>query len=125
MCPLLVTYFFVVLLLFELRHMKIFILAITILLFTSCAGTHKQASYVSSKAYIGMPLIEFKSIAGKKARIEALESGYTVYRINDYDMWTGALLDSKFYYFDDTAKLIKLDGGDFRQRGYQLEIVKQ
>ncbi|WP_316840510.1 hypothetical protein [Pedobacter gandavensis] len=91
--------------------MKNFILSLAVLLLVSCAGTHKQASYVSSKSYIGMPLTEFKKLAGKKANLEVLKSRYTVYRINDYDVWTGALLDTKFYYFDSTAKLAKIDGG--------------
>ena len=92
-------------------------------LFTSCAGTYKQASYVSSRAYIGMPIKEFRELAGRKATLEAMESGYTVYKMNDYDPWYGALIDTKFYYFDSSAKLVKIDGGEFKQKRYQLEII--
>ncbi len=104
--------------------MKNFILiTITFLLFTSCVGTYKQASHVSSKAYIGMTISEFKQIAGKKASLEAMESDYTVYRMNDYDVWTGARIDTKFYYFDSNGKLTKIDGGEFKQKRSQIEVI--
>jgi len=99
-------------------------LMLIIIVLTSCAGTYRQATYVSNKAYIGMPIKEFKSIAGKKASIESMESGYTVFRINDYDAWTGAIIDTKFYYFDSNGKLVKIDGGEFKQQRYQIEIKK-
>jgi len=104
--------------------MKTFILAlITAILFISCAGSYKQASHVSSKAYIGMPISEFKKLAGKKASLEALEAGYTVYKMRDYDAWTGATIDTKFYYFDSDGKLVKIDGGEFKQKRYQIEVI--
>lgn len=103
--------------------MKIFILIVTTVLLTSCAGSYRQASYISSKAYIGMPISEFKELAGKKASLEAMESGYTVYRMNDYDTWTGSKTDTRFYYFDSNGKLVKIDGGEFKQRRYQVEII--
>lgn len=103
--------------------MKNVILFIILALLTSCAGTYRQAAYISSKAYIGMPINEFKELAGRKASLEAMESGYTVYRMNDYDAWTGALTDTKFYYFDSDGKLVKIDGGEFKQHRYQLEII--
>ncbi len=65
----------------------------------SCARTYRQASYATNQAYIGMPIAEFKASVGRKASIEAMESGYTVYRMNDYDAWTGALIDTKFFLF--------------------------
>ena len=71
-----------------------------------------------------MPISEFKSIAGKKASLEAMELGYTVYRINDYDPWFGYITDTKFYYFDSNGKLVKIDGGEFKQQRYQIEIKK-
>jgi hypothetical protein len=103
--------------------MKYLIFIMTLVILTSCAGTYRQASYVSSKAYIGMPIKEFRELAGRKASLEAMESGYTVYRMNDYDAWTGALIDTKFYYFDSNGKLVKIDGGEFKQKRYQLEII--
>ena len=103
--------------------MKFFILIITTVLLTGCAGAYRQASYISSKAYIGMPILEFKELAGKKASLEAMESGYTVYRMNDYDAWTGSKTDTRFYYFDSNGKLVKIDGGEFKQKRYQVEII--
>jgi hypothetical protein len=102
---------------------KIILILITVIL-TGCAGTYKQASYVSNKIYLGMPISEFRKLAGKKASLEAMESGYTVYRINDYDAWSGARTDTKFYYFDSNAKLVKVDSGEFKQKRYQIEIIK-
>jgi hypothetical protein len=89
----------------------------------SYAGAYKQATFISNQTYIGMPINDFKSLAGKKASLEAMESGYTVYRINDYDAYTGAVIDVKFYYFDSNAKLVKVDGGEFKQRRYQVEVI--
>lgn len=88
----------------------------------SCASTYLQASYTSNQTYIGMPISDFRSIAGRKANVEAMESGYTVYRMNDYDAWTGALIDTKFFYFDSNGKLYKIDGGEFKQRRYQIQV---
>lgn len=106
-----------------MKNIKIIYILITTFLLTSCAGTYKQASYVSNKSYIGMSIEEFRQISGKKASLEAMESGYTVYRMNDFDLWSGKLIDTKFYYFDSNAKLIKIDGGEFKQKKYQLEII--
>lgn len=92
-------------------------------LLISCAGAYKQASHVSNQAYIGMPIQEFRTVAGKKASLEAMEAGYTVYRINDYDAWTGARTDTKFYYFDSNGELVKIDGGEFKQQRYQIEVI--
>ncbi len=92
------------------------------LLLTSCAGTYRQASYATNQTYIGMPISEFKASIGKKARVEAMESGYTVYRMNDYDAMSGAIVDTKFFYFDSSGKLYKIDGGEFKQRRYQIEV---
>jgi len=101
---------------------KYILIIITTLILTSCAGVYRQATYVSNRAYIGMPLTKFKSIAGKRATLEAMEAGYTVYKINDYDAWTGRIIDTKFYYFDSDGKLVKIDGGELRQQRYQIEI---
>jgi hypothetical protein len=105
--------------------MKKLILLLAIPLFIGCAGTYKQASNTSRQAYIGMPISEFQKTAGKKAVIEAMESGYTVYRMNDYDTWTGVLTDTKFFYFDSNGKLYKIDGGEFKQNRYQIEVIKK
>jgi hypothetical protein len=103
---------------------KVFLL-FTILLIIGCAGTYKQASNTSRQAYIGMPISEFQKTAGKKAVVEAMEYGYTVYRMNDYDAWTGSLIDTKFFYFDKNGKLYKIDGGEFKQNRYQIEVINK
>ena len=55
------------------------------LMVTGCAeGTYLQATYASNKSYIGMPISEFREVTGKKASLEAMEAGYTVYRVSDY-----------------------------------------
>jgi hypothetical protein len=69
-----------------------------------------------------MPIAEFKSISRKKANLEAMEAGYTVFRIDDYYVWSETTIDRKFYYFDSNAKLVKIDGGEFKQQRYQIEI---
>ncbi len=100
-----------------------FILVSSIFLFSCAPGTYKQATHVSNQTYIGMSITEFKQISSKKASLEAMESGYTVFRINDYDPWYGNIVDTKFYYFDSNGKLVKIDGGEFKQKRYQLEII--
>ena len=105
--------------------MKNYFIIPLVVLFLSCAGSYRQASYVSSKAYIGMPIKDFRELAGKKATLEAMEYGYTVYRMVDYDAWTGAITDIKFYYFDSEGKLYKIDGGEFKQKRYQIEIINK
>jgi len=95
---------------------------LTAIFLSSCAGYYNQASHVSNQVYLGMPIAEFKKLAGKKASLEAMEAGYTVYRMNDYNAYTGSITDTKFYYFDSNAKLVKIDGGEFRQKRYQIEI---
>lgn len=103
--------------------MKKLLFILCVILLTSCAGTYRQAKYVSENVHLGMTIPEFKKVAGKKATLEAMEAGYTVYRINDYDAWTGAIIDTKFYYFDSNGKLVKIDGGEFKQRRYQIEVI--
>ena len=103
--------------------MKNIILIILIPLFIGCKGYYHQASYTSGQVYIGMSITDFQDIAGKRAKLEALESGYTVYHINDYDPWFGYETDTKFFYFDANGILYKVDGGEFQQTKYQLEVI--
>lgn len=103
--------------------MKKLLFITLITLFTSCAGTYQQAAHTSNQVYVGMPIKEFKELTGKKAKLEALESGYTVYKMNDYDAWSGARIDTKFFYFDANGKLYKVDGGEFKQNRYQIEVI--
>jgi hypothetical protein len=104
--------------------MKKILIILSVIMLTSCAGTYRQARYVSENVYLGMTIPEFKKIAGKKVTLEAMETGYTVFRINDYDAWTGSIIDTKFYYFDANGKLVKIDGGEFKQKRYQIEVIK-
>ncbi len=101
------------------------ILCVCLLLTSSCAGTYRQASHVSSQTYVGMSINEFKKIAGRKASLEAMENGFTVYKMRDYDAWTGGLIDVKFFYFNSDGKLYKFDGGEFRQARYQIEHINR
>ncbi len=102
----------------------LFFLIVTILL-TSCVGYYKQASYITEKVYLGMSISQFKSIAANYAKLEAMEAGYTVYRAIDKEPWYGMEIDRKFFYFNSEGKLIKFDGGEFRQRRYQIEYINR
>ncbi len=105
--------------------MKIYIIFLVINLTTSCAGSYRQAQYVSGYIKIGMSLGDFKKIAGKKATLEVMEAGYSVYKIHDYDAWTGAIIDTKFYYFNSINEMVKIDGGEFKQKRYQVEVIQR
>ena len=85
--------------------MKNLLLILITLLFFSCGGMYyKAASTTSRKVYIGMPIEEFKDIARKKAKLAAMESGYTVFRMTDHnawsDGWSADVVDTRFFYFD-------------------------
>ena len=105
--------------------MKKLALLLLIALLTGCAGTYQQAAHTARHVYIGMPIDDFKEMAGKKAKLAVMESGYTVYKMNDYDAWTGVQTDIKFFYFDSSGKLYKVDGGQFKQNRYQVEIINE
>lgn len=113
----------------EYCGLKRIILIFTIILFSSCkAGYMNQASYVSNKSYLGMPILEFKSIAGERAKLEVMESGYTVFKMHDYaetGPFQKEIVDTKFFYFDSSSKLVKIDGGEFKQKRYQIEILNK
>lgn len=68
-----------------------------------------------------MSIKDFKLFAGKKARLESIDNGWTVYRMNDYDAWTGAIIDTKFFYFAD-GKLSKIDGGVLRETRQSINL---
>lgn len=102
---------------------KKFIFVLIVLVLTSCGkGTYNQSSYVSSQSYIGMSIQDFKKIAGKKAKVESIENGMTVFRMNDYDTWTGAITDTKFFYFDRDGKLSKINGGVLRGTRQSIDL---
>lgn len=99
---------------------RILLLLITLLL-VSCTTYYKQATSVSEQAYIGMSIKDFKQFAGKKATLESLDNGWTVYRMNDYDAWTGGITSTKFFYFAD-GKLSKIDGGVSRETRQSINL---
>lgn len=100
-------------------------LAMVILFFTSCAGAYQQAAHTANQSYLGMSIAEFKSSSGRKAKLEAMEAGYTVYRMHDYEPWFGTMTDTKFFYFNSSGRLYRIDGGEFKQSRYQLEIINR
>ena len=104
---------------------KVIFLLVLLTQLSSCAGVYKQASYVSEKVYLGMSITEFKSVAGRYAKLEAMEEGFTVFRAIDKEPWYGMEIDRKFFYFNSEGKLIKFDGGQFRQNRYQIEFINR
>ncbi len=90
---------------------------------TSCApGTYMSATYLSSQVYVGMGINEFKAIAGKRATLYTMSSDYTILRAQDIDFWYDVVLDTRFYYFDQNGKLVKIDAGQLQQERIQVEI---
>lgn len=46
---------------------------VIIIFLNSCASTYSPATTIANKSYIGMPINEFKSLAGKKASLEVMD----------------------------------------------------
>lgn len=106
--------------------MKKIILLFLIPLFMGCASYYKQATIAANNAYIGMSISEFKEMTGKKAKLEALEPTYTVYRMNNYySLMSNMTTDTKFFYFNSSGKLYKIDGGVPQQSRSQIEIINK
>ena len=105
--------------------MKKTFLLLTLSLLFSCAGYMQTASNAADKTYIGMPVNEFKKMTGQTSKLAAMESGYTVYQMNDRDPYYGQITDVKFFYFDSSGKLYKIDKGEFRQNRYQVEVINK
>lgn len=98
------------------------LISVFLLVFSSgCRSTYKQATATADQVYIGMPISEFRELTGKKASIEAMESGYTVFKMNDFNAWTGSRTETKFFYFDSEGKLYKIDSGEFKESRYEVE----
>ena len=90
-------------------------------LLASCV--YRQASQTIEQTYLGMPISEFKQASQGYAKLEAMESGFTVYKMTDYNPMYGHVEDVKFFYFDSSGKLYKIDGGEFKQKRYQVEVI--
>ena len=88
-----------------------------------CSRSSQLADHRS--IYIGMPKQEFLDTIGKKAKLEAMESGYTVYRKTVIHFMTGEVEEDNFYYFDGNDNLYKVDKGQFKQRRYQIEVINE
>ena len=69
-----------------------------------------------------MSIQEFKNIAKKKAVLEAMKDGMTVFRMNDYSPMNGGITDTKFFYFDSYGKLLRIDGGVFRESRQKVDL---
>lgn len=103
----------------------LYVIATVTILLTSCAGYYNSASHAAEHSYIGMPIKEFKEIAGSDAILEAMESGYTVFRMYDVPPLSRQITDIKFFYFDSKGLLYRIDGGEFKQSRYQIEVINK
>ena len=73
---------------------------------------YQSVHKITEQTYIGMHVSEFLQIADKRYQKDAMNEEVFVYRVNRYDLYTGAIIDSMFYYFDaKTQRLIKVDAG--------------
>lgn len=97
--------------------MKKTLFILLVVMLSSCA------TMVSNTAFVGMPISEFKTSAGNKARLEGIEYGYTVYKVEQWNPKSG--METKFFYFDSEGKLYKMDTGQFKQSRYQVEIINR
>lgn len=86
-------------------------------------GRFDAATYYSQKVYVGMSINEFRELVGIDATLEAMDSGYTVYKLIDINPWGDLPLNTRFFYFDSVGKLYRVDGGQFKQERYQIEVV--
>lgn len=96
--------------------MKKILFFAALLALAGCAEMFRTSSSVANRVYVGMPVAEFLGHAGRDAKIEAMEPGLTVYRIDDYNLYDGHsfLTGVKLFYFDGEQKLFKMDSQDFR-----------
>ena len=100
--------------------MKKLLFLLLVPMIVSC-GVYLQATNASNSSYIGMTVNEFKRGPGMKAKLEVMGNNRTVYKMYDYDAWTGAIIDTKFFYFDANGKLFEINGGVSKQKRYQIE----
>jgi hypothetical protein len=106
------------------KSLRIITSIFCITLVVGCAGFFHPATHVANQVYIGMPISEFKKLADGDQKLEAMESGYTVYKMEDYVPGSGGIVQgTKFFYFDSDAKLFKVDTGQFKQNRYQIEVI--
>ena len=104
---------------------KLLLILFFLPLLHGCKGYYNSSRLVTNQCYIGMPIQEFKQLkwTKKRALLEVMEMGYTVYKIHDWSPYIqGKINNTNFYYFDSDGKLIKIDSGQFKQNRYQIEI---
>jgi|TARA_B110000240_G_scaffold138517_1_gene153362 hypothetical protein len=106
---------------------KLLLILFCLPLIYSCGtGYYNTSMSVTNQCYLGMSIQEFKQIkwTKKRALLEVMELGYTVYKIHDWSPYIqGKINNTNFYYFDSGGKLVKIDGGQFKQDRYQIEIL--
>ncbi len=67
---------------------------------------------VSKKVYIGMPVEDFRKIAGSAAELETMTVEATVYRM---DVCEGEIVvGAKYFHFDSQGCLFQMYSRDFR-----------
>ena len=89
---------------------KFLILFISITILVSC-GSLTSISTLNDKVEIGMTKTEFLAIALNRAKKDAMNETYYVYRVDQRNL-DGYIVDSMFYYFrysDD--KLFEVNAG--------------
>ena len=104
-----------------MKKLKITLLALIITTLFSCSSS---ASFLASRVYIGMPIADFITLSDGRAKVERIENGMTVYRADDTN-GTPNIVMTKFFYFDSSGKLTKMDGGEKQQTRQQIEIIRK
>lgn len=107
-----------------MKKLNYLIFVLTFLI--SCkAGYYTSASTQANQSFIGMSIVDFKKQAGKRAILEEMGNGRTIYKMHDYDAMTASIIDTKFFYFDSNGKLFKIDGGVMQQQRIQVEKINR
>jgi hypothetical protein len=47
-------------------------------------------------------------MAGQRAELQSRDSGLSVYKMSDQDVWTGAVMQTKLFHFNASGKLKKV-----------------
>lgn len=87
--------------------MKKLILLFVVSFLIGCVGVYHQVTHASRQPRVGMSVPEFQRIAGDRA-VVVLDSVNTIYKVSDRDLWSGAVVDTRLFYFDATGRLFKI-----------------
>ena len=94
----------------ELTMKKLLTLFASITILLSC-GSLAPLSSLNDRVEIGMTKTEFLAIADGRAKKDAMNETYYVYRVNQYNI-DGVRIDSMFYYFRNSDdKLFEVNAG--------------